>query len=600
MKIVVDCGNGVAGAIAPELFRRMGCELVELFCEVDGTFPNHHPDPSKPENLKDVIRALQETDAELGLAFDGDGDRLGVVTKDGEIIYPDRQLMLFAADVLTRNPGAQIIYDVKCSRNLARSIRHQGGQPLMWMHRPCPHQGQAEGDRRPARRRDERPHLLQGALVRLRRRPLRRRPPAGNRLALEGRQLAAEAPARCALHAGTQPEDAGRRAARPHRRAAEDGRFEGAQEVITLDGLRVEYADGFGLMRASNTTPVLVLRFEADNAKALARIQADFRRVLRPGAAGPAAGLLRAAISPQVPAGAAVLPWHGHPDPGNLHRPPADPRPRPADCSPTSCCSAAAAELRPGERRQAATATVLSHAFTELGLEAALGPYLGFVNLDARMLMSEVLEMLPRDKFVLEVLETVELTPPVVKRCRALKDMGFTLALDDFVTLEDQHRPLLEMADIVKVELMGMSRRPGRHRQGAAPLAGEAPGGKGGQRGPGQALPELGFELFQGYYFAKPTIIAGKKLSHSELTLNRLLGLILDDADTGELEAIFKPEPGLTLNLMRLTNSAASGVRQKITSVRHAITVLGRRQLQRWLQLLVYADARRATSWPAR
>ena len=239
-----------------------------------------------------------------------------------------------------------------------------------------------------------------------------------------------------------------------------------------------------------------------------------------------------------------------------------------------------------------ATATVLSHAITELGLEAALGPYLGFINLDERMLMSEVLEMLPRDKFVLEVLETVALTPPVIARCRALKDLGFTLALDDFVTLEDQHRPLLEMADIVKVELMGMS---------DADLAGTV---KALRHWPVKLLAEkvdneaqvkhclaLGFELFQGYYFAKPTIIAGKKLSHSEMTLNRLLGLILDDADTGELEAIFKPEPGLTLNLMRLTNSAASGVRQKITSVRHAITVLGRRQLQRWLQLLVYADA---------
>ncbi|HQW21194.1 MAG TPA: phosphomannomutase/phosphoglucomutase, partial [Rhodocyclaceae bacterium] len=132
MKIVVDCGNGVAGELAPELFRRMGCEVIPLFCEIDGNFPNHHPDPSKPENLRDVIRTLKESDAELGLAFDGDGDRLGVVTRDGEIIYPDRQLMLFAADVLTRNPGAQIIYDVKCTRNLAPAIRHQGGVPLMW------------------------------------------------------------------------------------------------------------------------------------------------------------------------------------------------------------------------------------------------------------------------------------------------------------------------------------------------------------------------------------------------------------------------------------------------------------------------------------
>ena len=240
----------------------------------------------------------------------------------------------------------------------------------------------------------------------------------------------------------------------------------------------------------------------------------------------------------------------------------------------------------------AATATVLSHAFPELGLEAALGPYLGFVNLDARMLMSDVLEMLPRDKFVLEVLETVELTPPGIARCRALKDLGFTLALDDFVTLEEQHKPLLELADIVKVELMGMSDAGLENtvkalRHWPVKLLAE----KVDNEAQVKHCSELGFALFQGYYFAKPTIIAGKKLSHSELTLNRLLGLVLDDADTGELEAIFKSEPGLTLNLMRLTNSAASGVRQKITSVRHAITVLGRRQLQRWLQLLVYADA---------
>ena len=126
MKVVMDCGNGVAGAVAPELFKRMGCELVELFCEVDGNFPNHHPDPSKPENLADVIRALRDTDAEIGLAFDGDGDRLGVVTKDGEIIFPDRQLMLFAEDVLTRVPGGEIIYDVKCTRNLAGWIKARG------------------------------------------------------------------------------------------------------------------------------------------------------------------------------------------------------------------------------------------------------------------------------------------------------------------------------------------------------------------------------------------------------------------------------------------------------------------------------------------
>ena len=132
IKVVVDCGNGAPGAFAPKLFRAMGCEVIELFCEVDGNFPNHHPDPARPENLQDVIRTLRETDAELGLAFDGDGDRLGVVTKDGEIIYPDRQLMLFAADVLSRVPGGEVIFDVKSSRNLFKWVRDHGGRPTMY------------------------------------------------------------------------------------------------------------------------------------------------------------------------------------------------------------------------------------------------------------------------------------------------------------------------------------------------------------------------------------------------------------------------------------------------------------------------------------
>jgi EAL and modified HD-GYP domain-containing signal transduction protein len=239
----------------------------------------------------------------------------------------------------------------------------------------------------------------------------------------------------------------------------------------------------------------------------------------------------------------------------------------------------------------AATATVLSHVFSELGLEAALGPYLGFVNLDARMLASDAIELLPKDKFVLEVLETVDITPDVIKRCRELKDKGFTLALDDFVTFEERHRPLLDLADIVKVDLMGMDAsalqrtvaalRPWKVKLLAEKVDDEAQV---------KACRELGFELFQGYYFARPTVIAGKKLSQSEMSLIRLLGLILDDAETPQLEGIFKQEPGLTMNLMRLTNSAASGLRQKITSLRHAITVLGRRQLQRWLQLLLYTN----------
>lgn len=132
MKIVVDSGNGVAGASAPTILRALGCEVIELHSAVDGTFPNHHPDPSKPENLRDVMQALQTTDAELGLAFDGDGDRLGIVTKDGNNIFPDRQIMLFAQDVLSRVPGGTIVYDVKCSQRLAPAIEAAGGQPLMF------------------------------------------------------------------------------------------------------------------------------------------------------------------------------------------------------------------------------------------------------------------------------------------------------------------------------------------------------------------------------------------------------------------------------------------------------------------------------------
>ena len=137
MKIAIDCGNGVAGAFAPTLFRRLGCEVTELFCEVDGRFPNHHPDPSQPENLRDLIAKLASSDNELGIAFDGDGDRLGVVTKDGRTIYADRQLMLFAADMLTRRPGATIIYDVKSTRNLKPWIEQHGGKPLLWKTGHC-------------------------------------------------------------------------------------------------------------------------------------------------------------------------------------------------------------------------------------------------------------------------------------------------------------------------------------------------------------------------------------------------------------------------------------------------------------------------------
>ena len=280
MKIVVDCGNGVAGHLAPELFRRMGCEVIELFCEVDGTFPNHHPDPSKPENLKDVIRALKETDAELGLAFDGDGDRLGVVTKDGEIVYPDRQLMLFAADVLTRNPGAQIIYDVKCSRWVAESVRHQGGVPLMWntghaliktklKETGAPLAGEMSGHMFFK----ERWYGFDDGLY------------AGARLLeIVSRWKDANWPLKNLPDALSTPElNLKMKEGEPHRlieTLQKNGRFPTARELVTIDGVRAEYADGFGLARASNTTPVVVLRFEADSPAALARIKGEFKAAL--------------------------------------------------------------------------------------------------------------------------------------------------------------------------------------------------------------------------------------------------------------------------------------------------------------------------------
>jgi len=280
MKIVMDCGNGVAGAIAPELFKRLGCDIVPLFCEVDGHFPNHHPDPSKPENLVDVIRTLQDTDAELGIAFDGDGDRLGVVTKDGEIIYPDRQLMLFAADVLSRVPGGQIIYDVKCTRLLAPWIRQHGGVPLMWntghalikaklKETGAPLAGEMSGHTFFK----ERWYGFDDGMY------------TGARLleilsrVADGNALLKSLP-----NSPSTPElnikmSEGEPFALIDKLKGE-GKFPDAEEIITIDGVRVEYPDGFGLARPSNTTPVVVLRFEADDAAALERIQAGFRQAL--------------------------------------------------------------------------------------------------------------------------------------------------------------------------------------------------------------------------------------------------------------------------------------------------------------------------------
>jgi len=281
MKIVMDCGNGVAGAIAPELFKRLGCDVVPLFCKVDGNFPNHHPDPSKPENLADVIKALKETDAEIGIAFDGDGDRLGVVTKDGEIIFPDRQLMLFAADVLSRVPGGTVIYDVKCTRLLAPWIREHGGVPLMWntghalvkaklKETGAPLAGEMSGHTFFK----ERWYGFDDGLY------------TGARLLeILSRSADANAPLKALPNSPSTPELNIKMAeGEPFTlidKLKAEGKFTGADEIITIDGVRVEYADGFGLARPSNTTPVVVLRFEADNATALERIQADFRQALQ-------------------------------------------------------------------------------------------------------------------------------------------------------------------------------------------------------------------------------------------------------------------------------------------------------------------------------
>jgi len=270
----------VAGAFAGDLYRALGCEVTELFCEVDGTFPNHHPDPAHPENLQDLINCLAQGDAEIGLAFDGDGDRLGVVTRDGQIIYPDRQLMLFAEDVLLRHPGQKILYDVKCTRHLAGWIRERGGEPLMWKtghslvkakmrETGAPLGGEMSGhiffkDRwygfddglyAGARllellSRVGDPSALLNAL------PQSVSTPELQLQLQEGENFALIA------------------------RLQQEAEFPDAVQVIDIDGLRVEYADGFGLARSSNTTPVVVLRFEAESEAALRRIQDEFKRVL--------------------------------------------------------------------------------------------------------------------------------------------------------------------------------------------------------------------------------------------------------------------------------------------------------------------------------
>jgi len=281
MKIVVDCGNGIAGATAPAIFRALGCEVTELFSEVDGNFPNHHPDPSKPENLRDLMAALKNGDAELGLAFDGDGDRLGIVTKEGNNIYPDRQMILFARDVLSRVPGGQIVYDVKCSQRLAPAIEAAGGVPLMYKtghslikakmkEVDSPLGGEMSG------------HIFfkerwygfdDGTYAGCRLLEIVSQSPDANAVlnALPTSFSTPEMNVRCAE--GEAPEVVAKAVALAD--------FAAPATINTIDGLRVDWPDGFGLLRSSNTTPVLVLRFEGHTPEALHRIESAMLALLR-------------------------------------------------------------------------------------------------------------------------------------------------------------------------------------------------------------------------------------------------------------------------------------------------------------------------------
>jgi phosphomannomutase len=281
MKIVVDSGNGIAGASAPAILRAIGCEVTELFSEVDGNFPNHHPDPSKPENLRDLIAALRAGDAELGLAFDGDGDRLGIITREGNNIYPDRQMMLFARDVLSRVPGGTILFDVKCSQRLAPTIEAAGGMPLMYktghslikakmreVNSPLGGEmsghiffkerwfGFDDGTYAGCRLLEILSHSPDGSAV-LNALPTSFSTPELNVKCAEGEQHVLVAQLVASAH------------------------FPAPAIMNTIDGVRVDWPDGFGLIRASNTTPVLVLRFEGQTPEALQRIEGDMLALLR-------------------------------------------------------------------------------------------------------------------------------------------------------------------------------------------------------------------------------------------------------------------------------------------------------------------------------
>lgn len=279
LKVVVDCGNGVAGELAPRLLKAMGCELTELYCDIDGTFPNHHPDPGKPENLKDLIAEVEAQQADIGLAFDGDGDRVGVVTNKGHMVYPDRLMMLFGLDVINRNPAADIIYDVKCSRLLHSVLEQAGGKPQMWKTGHSLIKGRMK----------ETGALLAGEMsghIFFKERwygfddGLYGAARLLEILANETRssdQIFAEFPEDIST-----PEiniDVTDESKFTIVEAMQQAEYEGG-DAHTIDGIRVNYIDGWGLVRASNTTPVLVLRFEAETQAALERIREQFQRNL--------------------------------------------------------------------------------------------------------------------------------------------------------------------------------------------------------------------------------------------------------------------------------------------------------------------------------
>ncbi|MBD9434702.1 phosphomannomutase/phosphoglucomutase [Pseudoxanthomonas sp. PXM03] len=281
LKVVVDAGNGVAGDIAPQLLEAIGAEVIPLYCDVDGTFPNHHPDPSEPHNLEDLIQTVKRFDADIGLAFDGDGDRLGVVTKEGAIIFPDRLLMLFAADVLERNPGALIIFDVKCTGKLQGWVLRHGGTPMMWKtgHSLIKAKMRETGAELAGEMSghfffQERWYGFDDGLYSAARllEILANRAETPSEVLAELPDGVSTPEIKVAVDEGT-----------PHaivERFVDGAEFEGAR-LSTIDGLRADWDDGWGLVRASNTTPILVLRFEADNREALERIKTEFRTRLQ-------------------------------------------------------------------------------------------------------------------------------------------------------------------------------------------------------------------------------------------------------------------------------------------------------------------------------